>query len=107
MAVTMTHPLDPKDMWKEAEALKAGEQEMLAKIGAAYLELEELTTRQQLLQKQIQDTKNALGVTQVSLKVAINALVKESGIENGDVTLDFQNRRIVPSNGQVSNSVNG
>jgi len=94
------------NVWKEAQALKEGEREFLAKIGSAYLELEELNKRSEQLRRTIEESKAALGLAQESMKAVLTKIVDESGVKgkDGDYVIDFQSQRVVPKNGQISHS---
>ena len=97
----MTNP------WDEATTLRDGEKEVLARIGAAYLELSEITSRQQALQGDIEVNKTVLRSLRDQLNGTLSKIIKESGLEDGDYSIDYQNRKVVPKNGQVSPSLNG
>lgn len=82
------------NLWSEARALKAGEQELLAKVGSAYLELDALNKKQRELQHVIETSRARLEITRGALSSAISKLVEQSDIVDGDVTIDFDNERI-------------
>jgi hypothetical protein len=94
-------------MWDRANHIKGAEQDLLASLGAAYIELEQVTLRQQELQNQIANGKLTLDKMRTGLQTIVSEIVQSEGIPDGDFTIDFDEQRIVRKNGQIPNRVDG
>lgn len=94
-----------EDMWHQGKAFSAGEQKLLADIGSAYLEIEQIDRRKVDLLATIDSSKELLGKIRNALGQVSSELIKDAEVGEGNYTIDFDEQRIVPNNGQTSNSV--
>jgi predicted nuclease with TOPRIM domain len=86
-------------LWDEAKALHAAQQDMLARMGKLFMELEELDALGQKKRSEIEEMKAKLLVVEHSFEATAQAIIQKNGITDGDWALDFENQQVVPKNG--------
>ena len=91
-------------LWKEAKALHAAKQELLAKIGGSYIELEELNEKGRQCRAKIEELKAQLVIIDTSFDSTVTGIVRANGVKDGEWVLDLDNQRVVTKNGQISDS---
>lgn len=95
-----------EELWKQLESMQAAEQQLLAQVGNLYIELEEIEKHREQLRKTIEGMRSQLSILSQTSGSLKNSLISSLGLEDGDYTIDFANRKIVP-NGQAPDSGNG
>lgn len=93
--------------WSQTETMVEAKKELLARIGEAFIQLQELVAHKALLESEISDCKEKIGVINDSLAPAVHRIVGGQGNGNGTYTLDFDTREVMEDDGQVPDKRNG
>lgn len=92
------------DIWKEAEALDSTKKQLYEELGRTYVELEDIERRQKELRGKISQLKMGLSSVLPALETAVNELIKDAEVEDGDYTIDYKSKRIVANEPISDNS---